>query len=124
MITALVVAAGAAVGAPLRYVTDRAVQSAVRTRRSSSFPYGTLLVNVVASLVLGLVTGATSLSPTLFALVATGFCGALSTYSTYAYETLRLAEDGRWSEALLYVAVSIALGLAAASLGVWVGGLL
>jgi CrcB protein len=118
VITALVVAAGAAVGAPLRYVTDRAVQ----VRHRSTFPYGTLLVNVTACLVLGLVTGATRLSPTLFALLATGFCGALSTYSTYAYETLRLAEEGLWPQAVLNVAVSVALGLAAASLGVWVGG--
>jgi CrcB protein len=120
VISVLVVAAGAAVGAPLRYLTDRAVQG----RHRSAFPYGTLLVNVTACLVLGLVTGATGLSPTVFALLATGFCGALSTYSTYAYETLRLAEEGQWPQAVLNVAVSVALGLAAASLGVWVGGLL
>jgi CrcB protein len=117
VITAVVVAAGAAVGAPLRYITDRAVQS----RHESAFPYGTLVVNVVASLVLGLVTGAGHLSPTMLALVGTGFCGALSTYSTYSYETVRLAEDGRWTQAGLNVSVSLALGLAAASLGVWVG---
>ncbi len=120
MITVLVVAAGAAVGAPLRYVTDRAVQS----RHTSSFPYGTLLVNVAACLLLGVVTGATGLSPTLVALLATGFCGALSTYSTHAFETVRLAEEGWWAPAALNVAVSVALGLGAASLGVWVGGLL
>jgi CrcB protein len=120
MIGVLVVAGGAAVGAPLRYLTDRAVQ----TRHDSPFPYGTLLVNVVASLVLGLATGGAHLSPTLFALVGTGFCGTLSTYSTHSYETYRLAEDGLWAYALLNVAVSLALGLGAASLGVWVGGLL
>ena len=121
MITALAVAGGAAVGAPLRYLTDRAVQS----RHASRFPFGTLLVNVVASLVLGLATGAAGLSPTLLALVGTGFCGALSTYSTYSFETWRLAEDGAWAAAVVNVLGSAsALGLGAASLGVWVGGLL
>ena len=120
MIDVLVVAGGAAVGAPLRYLTDRAVQA----RHESAFPLGTLTVNVVASLVLGLATGLASLSATGLALVGTGFCGALSTYSTYSYETVRLAEDGRWRLATAYVAVSVALGLGAASLGLWVGGLL
>lgn len=116
----LVVAAGAAIGAPLRYLTDRAVQ----TRHESSFPFGTMLVNILACLVLGFVTGLTGLSPTLLALVGTGFCGALSTYSTYSFETVRLAEDGDWAQATLNVVVSIGAGLAAASLGVWLGGLL
>jgi CrcB protein len=115
----LVVAAGAAVGAPLRYLTDRAVQ----TRHESDFPFGTLLVNVVACLVLGFVTGLSGLSTTGLALVGTGFCGALSTYSTYSFETVRLAEDGEWASAALNVLVSIAAGLGAASLGVWLGGL-
>jgi CrcB protein len=120
VIHALVVAGGAAVGAPLRYLTDRAVQA----RHDSPFPYGTLLVNVAASLVLGLATGAAHLPPTLFALVGTGFCGTLSTYSTYSYESVRLAEDRLWTHAMLNVSVSVVLGLAAASAGVWAGGLL
>jgi fluoride exporter len=119
MITVLVVAGGAAAGAPLRYLTDRAVQS----RHESAFPFGTLLVNVVACLVLGLVTGVSGLSSTMLALVGTGFCGALSTYSTYSFETVRLAEDGDWGDATLNVLVSVSLGLGAASLGVWLGGL-
>ena len=53
MIAALAVAGGAVVGAPLRYLVDRAVQS----RHESRIPYGTLLVNLLACLVLGLVTG-------------------------------------------------------------------
>jgi CrcB protein len=120
MIDALVVAGGAAVGAPLRYLTDRAVQS----RHESSFPFGTLLVNLVASLALGLATGATDLSSTTLALIGTGFCGALSTYSTYSFETVRLAESGQWRLATLNVTASVGLGLGAASLGLWVGGLL
>lgn len=120
MIDALVVAAGAVMGAPLRYLTDRAVQS----RHESAYPLGTLMVNVGASLVLGLATGLASLSPTLLALVGTGFCGTLSTYSTYSFETVRLAEDGRWRIATVNVVVSVGLGLGAAALGLGLGRLL
>jgi CrcB protein len=114
----LVVAAGAAIGAPLRYLTDRAVQS----RHESVFPFGTLLVNVAACLVLGIATGSAGLSGTLLGLIGTGFCGALSTYSTYSFETFRLAEDGDWGPATLNVMVSIGAGLAAASLGFALAG--
>src|SRR5262249_15515966 len=69
MIGVLVVAAGAAVGAPLRYLTDRAVQG----RHDSAFPFGTLTVNLLASLVLGLVTGLSGVSTTVLALVGAGF---------------------------------------------------
>lgn len=111
--TALLVAAGAAVGAPLRYVVDRWVQ----LRLDGAFPWGTLVVNVVGSFVLGLVVGSPTVGPELTALLATGFCGALTTYSTFSYETLRLLEDGAWSRAAANVLVSMGAGLAAAALG-------
>jgi fluoride exporter len=120
VITALAVAGGAVVGAPLRYLVDRAVQS----RHDARLPYGTLLVNLVACLILGFVTGIAHLSPTVLALVGTSFCGTLSTYSTYAFETFRLGEDGEWWPAVLNVVVSVGLGLALASVGFWLGGLL
>nr|WP_246402319.1 fluoride efflux transporter CrcB [Jiangella mangrovi] len=107
------VAAGAAVGAPLRYLVDRWVQS----RLDGAFPWGTLVVNVVGSFVLGLVLGSPSVSSAVAALVATGFCGALTTYSTFSYETLRLIEDGAWSRGAANVLVSMAAGLGAAALG-------
>ena len=114
----IVVAIGAAVGAPVRYVTDRVVQS----RHDTMFPWGTLTVNVVASLILGVVIGADPHGRgTVAMLVGTGFCGALSTYSTFSYETLRLAQEGAAFYASLNVAVSVAAGLAAAALGWWVG---
>ena len=113
MIT-LLVAVGAAVGAPLRYLTDRGVQS----RHRSAFPVGTLVVNVVASFVLGLVAGAgTHLSAGVVALIGTGFCGALSTFSTFSYEALRLTQHRRTLLAAGYVLASVAAGLAAATLG-------
>ncbi|MEU1421445.1 fluoride efflux transporter CrcB [Kitasatospora sp. NPDC005751] len=112
----LLVVAGAVVGAPLRYLTDRAV----RARHDSAFPWGTFTVNVAGCLVLGLVTGAVAAgaaSSHLQLLLGTGFCGALTTYSTFSWETLRLAEGGAGRYALANVAGSVAVGLAAVYAG-------
>ena len=116
----LYVCLGAAVGAPARYLADRAVQS----RHDSVFPWGTLAVNVVGSLVLGLLTGmgeGHAVPSAVRLAVGTGFCGALTTYSTFGYETLRLFEDGARLYGLVNVAVSLAAGLAAASVGYLAG---
>jgi fluoride exporter len=118
--TWLLVALGAAVGAPARYVLDRAVQ----TRHLGTWPWGTLTVNVVGSFVLGAVAAASRGGGTdavVPALVGTGFCGALTTYSTLGYESVRLAATGDWRDAWLSVAVSTFAGVAAAALGWSVG---
>ncbi|MCX4692013.1 fluoride efflux transporter CrcB [Streptomyces sp. NBC_01408] len=112
----LLVVAGAAVGAPLRYLADRAVQA----RHDSLFPWGTFLVNAAACLVLGTLTGAVlagAASARLELLLGAGLCGALSTYSTFSYETLRLAERGRTFLAAANVAASVLVGLGAVRLG-------
>lgn len=106
--TVLVVFLGAALGAPARYLTDRFVQS----RHSSDFPFGTLVVNVVGCLVIGFVVG-TSWMP----LLGVGFCGGLTTYSTFSYETVKLLEAEKYRAALLNVVVSVVLGVGAAALG-------
>jgi fluoride exporter len=113
--TVLLVLLGGAIGAPTRYLTDVVVQS----RHDARLPWGTLSVNVVGSFVLGLVAGlaATTAPSWLLTLIGTGFCGALTTFSTFSYETVRLAEDGRWRAAVLNVVVSLVLGLAAVTLG-------
>lgn len=108
----LLVVLGAMVGAPLRFVTDLVIQS----RRDSVFPWGTLVVNVVGSFVLGIVLGAAD-GPTRL-LLGTGFSGALTTYSTFSYETLRLAEEGAGLLAAANVVVSVVVGVGAAMLGV------
>ena len=111
--TAVLVFLGAAVGAPLRYLTDRAVQA----RHDSLFPWGTFTVNLVGCLVLGAVAGAgTAVPSTVLALVGTGFCGALTTYSTFSYETLRLAEQKAYFYAAVNVVVSVLAGVGAALL--------
>lgn len=108
----LLVAIGAAVGAPLRYLIDRTVQA----RHDSVFPWGTLAANVTGSFILGvLIVGAVA-GPVL-ALVGTGLCGALTTYSTFSFETIRLLEQRATLYALLNVGASIVAGLGAAYVG-------
>jgi CrcB protein len=110
-VTAVLVFLGAAVGAPLRYVTDRLVQS----RHGGAFPWGTLAVNVAGSLVLGALAGAGSAVPHgVLGLVGVGFCGALTTYSTFGYDTVRLAEEKSYGHAVLNVVATLVAGLGAA----------
>jgi CrcB protein len=111
-VTVLLVALGAAVGAPLRYLTDRLVQG----RLGSRFPWGTLTVNAAGSLLLGFLVGLPA-SPAWSALLGTGFCGALTTYSTFSWETLTLARTRGALLALANILLSVTAGLAAASLG-------
>ncbi len=119
--TALMIALGAMVGAPARYLTDRAVQA----RHGSGFPWGTLTVNVAASLLLGGLTGAAAhIAPPVMALVGSGFCGALSTYSTFGYEVMRLTDQGARLQALLNVALSLVAGIGSAAIGVAIGSAL
>jgi fluoride exporter len=113
-VTAILVALGAAVGAPLRYLVDQAVSR----RHDSLFPWGTFVVNLAGSFLLGLLA-ALSLradAPVL-ALAGTGFCGALTTYSTFGYETVRLLEDGSRFYAAANACASIVAGLGAALIG-------
>jgi CrcB protein len=115
--TVLLVLLGGAVGAPARYLTDVTVQRL----HATAFPWGTWAVNVMGSFVLGVVAAT---SPEwLVTLAGTGFCGALTTFSTFGYETVRLAEEGRTITAAANVAASLTAGLAAAALGWWLGTL-
>lgn len=116
--TALLVVAGALVGAPLRLW---AVRTAARGGRDPSL--GTLVVNVVGSAVLGGVSGRAGVAPEVLVLVGAGFCGALTTFSTFGVDIVRLAEGRRVLAALGYAAATLVLGLGAALLA-WtlVGG--
>ncbi|KOV53994.1 chromosome condensation protein CrcB [Streptomyces sp. AS58] len=105
------------IGAALRHLTDRAV----RSRHRSVFPWGTFVVNVTGCLVLGLLTGAIAegaVDSRLRLFLGTGLCGALTTYSTFSYETLRLFEEGERRYAVMNVIAGVAVGLAAAFAGV------
>jgi fluoride exporter len=116
-VTLALVLVGAAIGAPLRFFTDRFIQS----RHDSVFPWGTLAVNIAGSFVLGAVVGAGA-STTVTALLGAGFCGALTTYSTFGYETYRLIQDRAILLASVNVVGSLVAGAGAASLGYAVGG--
>jgi len=112
----LLVIGGACLGAPLRYLTDRIVQA----RHDSVFPWGTLTVNLAGCLILGLLTGAAitgAASPPAQLLVGTGLCGALTTYSTFSYETLRLLQTGARFYAATNVIASVITGLGATYTG-------
>jgi fluoride exporter len=117
----MLVALGALVGAPLRYLIDHAVQRS----HDTEFPWGTFTVNIVAAFVLGIVTASTGNANVAMAvLLGTGFCGALSTYSTFSYETLRLLEKRARLHGILNVAASIVAGLGSTITGLAVGHLL
>ncbi|WP_329138720.1 CrcB family protein [Streptomyces sp. NBC_01476] len=112
----LMVLTGAVVGAPLRYLTDRAVQA----RHDTVFPWGTFTVNIAACAGLGFLTGAataTTVPQALQHLIGPGLCATLSTYSTFSFESLRLAETGSRYFAFANAGVSIVAGLGTAYVG-------
>lgn len=116
MVTMALVLLGGALGAPARYLTDLLIQS----RHDSVFPWGTLTVNVVGSFLLGLVAGAVAVADLpawTLTLVGTGFCGALTTFSTFGFETVRLMEEGSMLEALVNAVGSLLVGLLACAGG-------
>ena len=86
--TPLLVVAGALVGAPLRLLADRIAVA----HRGRATGLGTLTVNVAGSAVLGFVVGLASAPSWVVALVGTGFCGTLTTFSTFGYDVVRLVE--------------------------------
>lgn len=112
----LLVALGAGVGAPLRFVVDRWA----RENSSAGTILGTLLVNVAGSFVLGLAAGWSSAPSWVMPLVGIGFCGALTTFSTLAFETWVFLEERAWKPFVANLALTLGLGLPA----VWLGYLL
>ena len=122
MIAAAVSLAGAG-GAVTRYVVDGWVQQ----RSDAVLPLGTLVVNATGSLLLGLLVGwaiAHGADADVTLIAGTGFLGGYTTFSTYAYESFRLAEDGSGAFAALNVVASLCVGLVAAVVGLAVTGAL
>ncbi|WP_309139112.1 fluoride efflux transporter FluC [Nocardia cyriacigeorgica] len=116
--TVVWVIVGGMLGAPARYLIDRAVSA----RGESMLPWGTLTVNIVGSALLGALIGAGA-NGWLLSGAGTGFCGALTTFSTFGYETIRLVSDGAYGYVLgnivLSVATCLAVVYAAASVTEW-----
>ena len=110
--TPLLVVAGALVGAPLRLLATR-----LAARDGGDPARGTLTVNVVGSALLGLVLGAAAAPPAVVALVGTGFCGTLTTFSTFGADVVRMVEQRRLARGLTHVLATVVLGVGAAALG-------
>ncbi|MFO7894713.1 MAG: fluoride efflux transporter CrcB [Longimicrobiales bacterium] len=111
----LLIAAAGALGAVARYGLSGWVQG-----RATFFPWGTLVVNVLGSFLLGLAfryLEATTLPAEWRQAVTVGFLGAFTTFSTFSYEAVAMIQDGDWHQAGWYVLASVALGLAAVVAG-------
>jgi len=111
------IALGAVVGASARYF----LSTQIARHFSTTFPYGTLLINITGSLVLGFFlvysTERVLLDPRWRLLVAIGFCGSYTTFSSYAFESFALMEQGQWLMMGLNILFSNALCLAAVLAG-------
>lgn len=117
--TVVLVLLGGAAGAILRYLLDRWVQR----WHDSPFPWGTLAANVLGSLVLGVLAGGALLGATrdgVQALLGVGLCGALTTFSTFGYETVALFSEGARLYSVANVVVSVLAGLGAGACGMLV----
>lgn len=116
----LLVGAGGFVGSVARFLSGQLI---VRYY-PSSFPFGTLFVNVTGCFMIGLIYAFSEkgnvLSPEIRLLLATGFCGGFTTFSSFAYENIALMKDGELFYAFLYIAASIVVGFVAAYLGVFI----
>ena len=109
-----------ALGSALGGLTRWGVTAGMARLLGTAFPWGTFTANVLACLVLGAITGAAltgAAGASTQALIGTGFCGALSTYSTFSFESFRLAEQGARFFAVANIAASIAAGEGAVFLG-------
>lgn len=102
-------------GAMARFVIDRGVAKRV----AGPFPFGTLTVNLTGAALLGFLSGL-ALSHPVALLVSTGFIGAYTTFSTWMFETHRLAEERQYLPAVANVVVSVLAGVTTAALGQWI----
>ena len=112
------IAIGSALGGVMRYLVGGFVQQ----RAGIAFPYGTLLVNITGSFLLGFLLryalATPAISPEVRGLLTTGFCGGYTTFSTFTFETMTLIDDGELRRAAAYVLASVILSLVAVYAGI------
>ena len=117
MINYLLVSLGAAVGGGLRYWVSNVTYKFL----PSTFPYGTLAVNLIGSFILGILIFLFDekelITPGVRLFLAVGFCGGFTTFSSFSGENLMLLRNGQFLPLLLYTALSILLGFTAVYLG-------
>ena len=115
----LIIALGGAIGSMLRFWAGGYVSGPLGTR----FPYGTFVINVTASFLIGFIMTVlaerTHLSPSWRYLLVIGFLGGYSTFSSFEYETFRVFEDGEFLIAAMNIALSVGVGFVA----VWIGAI-
>jgi CrcB protein len=110
---------GSFIGGVCRYLLSMFVQ----TKFSSTFPYGTLLVNLIGCLLIGILFGVfdrTHISNEWRLMLITGILGGFTTYSAFSGETYNLIKTGNPGSAILYVALSVVLGISFTFLGAWI----
>ena len=112
------VALGSAVGGVTRYL----LASYIQRHTGSTFPLGTLVINITGSLLLGFLLryalDTPAVSPEVRVLLTTGFCGGYTTFSTFSVDAMTLIEEGDWPRAALYVTLSVAVSLVGAAAGI------
>lgn len=118
MVVLIMVSGG--LGALARFILD----GFVRTRLGRGFPWGTMLINISGSLLLGILIGFT-LNHQEFSniclIIGTGFCGGYTTFSTMSFETVRLIEMHQFGKALFNMLGTLSVALASAELGIIIG---
>ena len=116
----LLIGLGGGVGSMLRYLTSVAVTNRFS---GSVFPFGTLVVNVLGCIVIGIAYGLASrydwFTPQMRLVMATGLCGGYTTFSAFAYENLSLLQSENYLLSFVYIVASLALCLVATFLGIW-----
>lgn len=116
----LLVGAGGAVGSMARYGIGYVV---TRYTNNPLFPWGTFAINVVGSLIIGVLFGLVSRNQWLqdwgILLLASGFCGGFTTFSTFALDNINLMQKGQSMIALTYTALSVVIGLLLCRMGIW-----
>ena len=115
--TILLIGSGGFIGSVARYYVSKVVQDSV----FSSFPTGTLFVNILGSLILGFFVGLAIKHPSFSLgwrmIIMVGFCGGFTTFSTFTSENLKLLQDGQILYVFLYTGLSVLLGFTAVYLG-------
>ena len=112
---------GSFVGGALRYL----ISSWMKNACSQSFPWGTLMVNLVGCFLIGVIFALfsrfCSTSHPWCLLLTTGLCGGFTTFSTFANESLQMLQNGQWGGFITYVSISVIAGISLTALGYWVG---
>ncbi|EFO80665.1 CrcB protein [Oscillochloris trichoides DG-6] len=121
MLNITAIAIGAALGANLRYV----ISVWASQRLGASFPYGTLMINLLGCFLIGVILSLANnrlqLSEPMRLFLVTGLLGGFTTFSSFGYETYSLINSGNWLAAIMYASTSMIVGLIAVFVGVGVG---